>query len=453
MRFPFDDDVKEIGRIFKKHGFSIYLVGGAVRDFLLSEKIHDMDFATDAKPEEIKGMFSRTIDTGIKHGTVTILFRKKGYEVTTFRTDGEYKDSRHPENVKFIKDLESDLVRREITINALAADIDDGKIIDLVGGRKDLKRKIIRAIGNPDERFTEDALRILRAARFSAKLDFEIEKETFDSMKKLSESVNKVSAERIKEEFYRLVGGKNPIRGIEYMRSSGLLKVLLPELDATIGVEQGGMHKTDVYTHLLRTLYFAVKYEHPFPVRMAALFHDVGKPQAREKDATGRREYTFYRHDEISAGIFSRIALRLKTSNEERESVSNLIRHHMFAYSPEWTDGAVRRFIKKVGKENINDLIDLRVDDEDAIKGAECDRRNLIDLIERVKAEEEKGLLLTLKDLEINGNDLIKEKIASPGPEIGRILNALFEEVIETPSFNRKDHLLERARELSGKAQ
>ena len=169
MRFPFDDDVKEIGRIFKKHGFSIYLVGGAVRDFLLSEKIHDMDFATDAKPEEIKGMFSRTIDTGIKHGTVTILFRKKGYEVTTFRTDGEYKDSRHPENVKFIKDLESDLVRRDFTINALAADIDDGKIIDLVGGRKDLKRKIIRAIGNPDERFTEDALRILRAARFSAK--------------------------------------------------------------------------------------------------------------------------------------------------------------------------------------------------------------------------------------------------------------------------------------------
>lgn len=451
MRFPFDQDVKKIGEIFRENGFSLYLVGGAVRDFLLKSKIHDLDFATDAKTDDVKRMFRHTIDTGIKHGTVTILFRKKGYEVTTFRIDGKYNDNRHPESVEFVSSLEEDLKRRDFTINALAASVPDGKIIDLVGGKKDLKRKIIRAIGKAEERFSEDALRIMRAARFSSKLAFDIDGETFSAMKRLAQNITSVSKERVKEEFYALIAGKDPVKGLEAMRESGLLAILFPELAETIGVYQGGVHKYDVYTHLLLTLSYAVKNEHPFEVRMAALFHDVGKPETRREDTKGEREYTFYSHDKVSAAIFSQIARRLKTSNEEREKVAHLIENHMFAYDSSWTDSAVRRFLKRVGKENLNDLIDLRIDDEDAITGGRGDRSNLLALIERINEEEEKGLAIMLKDLAINGNDLKNEDIVPCGPEMGRILSLLLDEVIEMPSLNRREYLIRRAKELASR--
>ena len=445
LRYPVSDKLKDFSSVFTKNGFSIYLVGGAVRDFLLKKENHDYDFATDAEPVEIKRIFRRTIDTGIKHGTVTVLYKGESYEVTSFRTDGSYSDMRHPENVHFVKNLSEDLMRRDFTINALAASLPKGEIIDEHDGIRDLKKKTIRAIGNPYERFQEDALRMLRACRFASKLSFDIEKETFLAMRELKDNVSAVSAERIKEEIFALILSSNPVKGLEYMRLSGLMEIILPELYATYGVEQKGIHQDDVYHHLLKTLYAAERNGHGWKVRLAALFHDIGKVETRRKGSD--REYTFFGHDEKSAELYEKIATRLKTSNEEKYEVSHLIRNHMFSYDPSWTDAAVRRFIRRVGKENINDLIDLRIDDAEAISGR-INPMLLISLIERINDEYEKESALSLKDLKIKGDDLIREKILSPSPLMGKILNALLDEVIENPSLNEREKLIARAREL-----
>lgn len=445
-RYPVNEKLKEFSSVFTKHGFSIYLVGGAVRDFLLKKENHDYDFATDAEPMEMKRMFRHTIDTGIKHGTVTILYKGESYEVTSFRSESGYSDKRHPEKVEFIRSLSEDLKRRDFTINALACSLPKGEIIDEHDGIKDLKRKVIRAIGNPKERFDEDALRMLRACRFSAKLSFNIEEETVNAIREMSGNVLSVSAERIKEEIFSLILSDDPIKGLEYMRLTGLMKIILPELYATIGVEQGGIHKDDVYHHLLKTLYWAKENGHTANVRIAALFHDIGKVDTRRKGE--EREYTFFSHDLRSAELYEKIADRLKTSNDEKFSVSHLIRNHMFSYDPSWTDAAVRRFIKRVGKENINELIDLRIDDAEAISGR-INPTMILALLERIEAELEKDSAISLKDLKIKGDDLIREKIINPSPLMGRILNTLLDEVIEDPALNEKGKLLKRASELA----
>lgn len=445
-RYPVDDKLRDFSSVFSRNGFSIYLVGGAVRDFLLKKENHDYDFTTDAEPMEVKRLFRHTIDTGIKHGTVTVLFRGESYEVTSFRTESGYSDSRHPEKVEFVKSLSEDLKRRDFTINAIAAALPSGKIIDEHEGLKDLKKRTIRAIGNPYERFNEDALRMLRACRFAAKLSFDMEEETFEAIRTLRENVKAVSAERIKEEIFSLILSDNPVNGLEYMRLTGLMEILLPELYATYGVEQGGIHGDDVYHHLLKTLYRAKENGHDWKVRIAALFHDIGKVETRRKGE--EREYTFFGHDTKSAEMYEKIADRLKTSNEEKYSVSHLIRNHMFSYSPSWSDAAVRRFMKRVGKENIDDLLDLRVDDAEAISG-KVNPLMLIALVERINGEIEKDAALSLKDLRIKGDDLIREKIINPSPLMGRILNTLLDEVIEDPTLNEREKLLKRATELA----
>ena len=446
MRFPFDQDVKKIGEIFRENGFSLYLVGGAVRDFLLKSKIHDLDFATDAKTDDIKRMFRHTIDTGIKHGTVTILFRKKGYEVTTFRIDGKYNDNRHPESVEFVSSLEEDLKRRDFTINALAASVPDGKIIDLVGGKKDLKKKIIRAIGKAEERFSEDALRMMRACRFSSQLDFTIEEKTLEAIKNNSHSIIHVSAERIKEELWRLINGQNPIKGLEAMRVTGLMDEILPELSAAVGFEQGGMHRETLYEHLLLALDSARKHGYPMEVKLASLFHDIGKVPTREKG--DGREYTFYRHDTVSAEMTDKIFRRLKTSNEERERTVHLIRNHMFAYTPDWSDSAVRRFINRIGVDEINNLFYLRICDGESTVGHSFSPAMILALSERINAELDKNNALSMKDLRINGKRLTEIGI-KPGPEMGRILQNLLDEVIDDPSRNTEDYLEKEALRIS----
>lgn len=446
LRYPVNDRLKDFSSVFSHNGFSIYLVGGAVRDFLLKKENHDYDFATDAEPMDMKRMFRHTIDTGIKHGTVTILYKGGSYEVTSFRTEDGYSDKRHPERVKFVKSLSEDLRRRDFTINALACSLPKGEIIDEHDGIRDLKKKVIRAIGDPYERFEEDALRMLRACRFASKLSFDIEEETLDAMRKMGKNVSAVSAERIKEEVFSLILSESPVKGLEYMRISGLMETVLPELYATYGIEQGGIHTDDVYHHLLRTLHRAKENGHSDRVRLAALFHDIGKVDTRRKGK--EREYTFFGHDIRSAELYEGIAERLKTSNEEKYAVSHLIRNHMFSYDPSWTDGAVRRFITRVGKENIDELIDLRIDDAEAISG----RVNpfiLVSLIERINKEYERNSALTLKDLKIKGDDLIREKIINPSPAMGRILNTLLDEVIEDPQLNERESLLKRASELA----
>ncbi len=444
-KYPVDNRLKGFAEIFRKNGYSLYLVGGAVRDFLLKKENHDYDFTTDAEPMEIKKMFSRTVDTGIKHGTVTVLYKGGSYEVTTFRSEGDYKDGRHPDSVSFIKSLSEDLKRRDFTINALAASLPDGKIIDEHDGISDLKRKRIRAIGNPEERFGEDALRMLRACRFASKLSFSIEDDTFKAIAKMHSNVKAVSAERIKEEVFALILSDDPVRGLEYMRKSLLMADIFPELYETAGFEQKGVHKEDLYHHLLRTLERAKENGHSPYVRIAALFHDIGKLNTR-RSGSGR-EYTFYGHEEESARIYRNIAMRLKTSNEERDKVAHLILNHMFSYTPDWSDAAVRRFINRVGRENIDDLIDLRIDDAEAISGS-VNPLMLIALIERINAEYEKESALTLKDLKITGNDLIRENILKPSKQMGEVLNRLLDEVIENPALNDRQTLLRLASEL-----
>ena len=447
MRMKISNDISELASVFRKAGFSLYLVGGAVRDYILGKKNSDYDFTTDAEPDEVKKLFRRTIDTGIKHGTVTVIFHGNHYEITTFRTEGDYLDSRHPESVSFVKSLEEDLMRRDFTINAFAASLPDGKIIDLHGGMKDLRHKVIRAIGEPEKRFSEDALRMMRAARFSSQLGFRIEKNTLSAMEKLHSTITNVSAERIKEELWKLTDGKEPREGLEAMRITGIMDEILPELARTYGFEQGGMHRETLYEHLVLALESARDHGYSLTIKLAALFHDIGKRETREKGDKDR-EWTFYGHDAVSADMTDRIFRRLKTSNEERERVVHLIRNHMFAYTPDWTDSAVRRFINRIGVENINDLFFLRVADISATVGHQPVPDNLLAFSERINAELDKENALTIKDLRINGNRL-RELGIKPGPAMGEILKRLLDEVIETPEKNNEDYLEKRAISLA----
>lgn len=446
MFYDIPGKLAELAHIFKKNGYSLYLVGGAVRDYVLGNKNHDYDFTTDAEPLEVKAMFKRTIDTGIKHGTVTVLYKGESYEITTFRTEGDYTDNRHPDSVKFVKNLEEDLKRRDFTINALAADLFSGEIIDMNCGLQDLKDKKIRAIGNPTERFSEDALRMLRACRFSSKLDFEIDKNTLEAIAKLQKNVLDVSSERIKEEFFKLVDGSNPIRALEYMRMTGLMETLFPELYTTIGVEQRGFHNEDVYTHLLLALKHANKMHYPLDVKMAALFHDIGKPETR---AEGKDRFTFYSHEVASEKITRSIMTRLKASNKEKEDISHLVREHMFSYTPDWTDAAIRRFINRVGIDYLDRLFMLRNSDLAATTG-DCpdSTERLEELKQRINKELDQNNAMSIKDLHINGNDLIKLGIPK-GKEIGKTLSYLLERVIEQPELNTNEKLTAIVKSLS----
>lgn len=446
MRMKIDQGIKALASIFRENGFSLYLVGGAVRDFLLKKENNDYDFTTDAEPKDIKAMFHRTIDTGIKHGTVTVLFKGAQYEITTFRAESDYHDSRHPDSVRFIKSLDEDLARRDFTINAFASSLPEGKIIDLHDGMKDLRHHIIRAIGNPDERFHEDALRMMRACRFSSQLDFTIEEKTLKAIKNNSHSIIHVSAERIKEELWRLINGQNPIKGLEAMRVTGLMDEILPELSAAVGFEQGGMHRETLYEHLLLALDSARKHGYPMEVKLASLFHDIGKVPTREKG--DGREYTFYRHDTVSAEMTDKIFRRLKTSNEERERTVHLIRNHMFAYTPDWSDSAVRRFINRIGVDEINNLFYLRICDGESTVGHSFSPAMILALSERINAELDKNNALSMKDLRINGKRLTEIGI-KPGPEMGRILQNLLDEVIDDPSRNTEEYLEKEALRIS----
>ena len=440
------EDIKELAAIFRSNGFSLYLVGGAVRDYILGKDNNDYDFTTDAEPDDIKKMFRRTIDTGIKHGTVTVIFRRRHYEITTFRVDGDYQDARHPDSVKFVKSLEEDLSRRDFTINAFAAELPEGNIIDLHDGMRDLRKKIIRAIGDPEKRFEEDALRMMRGCRFSAQLGFRIEKETERAMEDLAPTIAKVSSERIKEELSRLIASPHPRMGLEAMRVTGIMNILLPELYATYGFEQGGMHRETLYEHLILALEWSEAHDYSMTVKLASLFHDIGKTVTR---APGKdRMWTFYGHEEASARMVDAIFRRLKTSNEERESVMHLVRNHMFSYTSDWSDSAVRRFIRRIGIENIDPLFYLRIADMNATLGHAPDITGLLAFADRINEELEKDNALTLKDLRIDGRRLIEIGI-KPGPGMGKLLDTLLDEVIENPSLNNEEYLEARALSLS----
>ncbi|MGN1164143.1 MAG: CCA tRNA nucleotidyltransferase [Candidatus Ornithospirochaeta sp.] len=437
------ETLKELASVFAQNGFSLYLVGGAVRDYLMGQDGHDYDFTTDATPEEVKKMFRRTIDTGIKHGTVTVLHKGGSYEITTFRTEGDYSDSRHPDSVTFVRSLEEDLKRRDFTINAFAVKVEDGEIIDMHGGFEDLEKKTIRAIGRAEERFKEDALRMMRAARFSAKLGFNIEENTLSAMGLLKDNIRNVSAERIREEFFRLIDSPFPRMGLDALDKSGLLEILFPELYATKEIQGEGYHSENLYEHHILALEAARDEGACLEVKIASLFHDIGKVEARrEKDG----KVTYYSHEIIGKKMASAIMTRLKASNKEKEMTSLLIQEHMVQYSPSWSDGAVRRMIIRIGEENLPSFFALRRCDRKATLALpeSSDDKALEERVEKILSS---SPAMTIKDLKIGGREL--SGIMEKGPKMGKVLSALLEEVIDDPSLNTEEKLLEEAKRIA----
>ena len=442
MKIKVPQDVVSISRILTNAGYQCYMVGGAVRDQLLGLPAKDYDLCTDATPETVISLFRKVIPTGIKHGTVTILFRQSPYEITTFRIDGEYSDGRRPDKIHYTDDLHEDLIRRDFTINSIAYDIGNQRIIDPNGGRRDLKDKIIRAIGIPEERFNEDGLRSIRACRFASQLNFRVIPETIAGIKHCLHNIPELSRERIYDEFIKIMQSNNPSISFKLFRETGILPLIFPELDKCIGVEQKGSHDYDVYTHLLKSCDSA-PYDN-IDVRIAALFHDIGKPDVKAFDRDGIA--TFYHHETVSAKIAEKIMLRYRFPKERMNHILHLIRNHMFHFTPDWTDAAVRRFIRKIGLENLEDQYVLRCADIIGMsESKECNSDNLGQLKERVFKILQEENAFSIKDLSVNGNDLINVLEIPKGPRIGQILEFLLEAVLDDPSHNNREKLLQLA--------
>ncbi len=419
-----------------------WVVGGCVRDSLLGKAVADWDVATDARPEELMKLFPKAIPTGLQHGTVTLVVRGHHYEVTTLRGETTYSDGRRPDAVHFVDDITADLARRDFTINAIAVDPTTGAVIDPFGGQKDLAARLIRAVGKAVERFGEDGLRVLRAARFSATLEFDLDRETFDAIAPTLETFKKVSSERVRDEWVKTMKAKKPSRAFEVMRETGILDVTCPELMEGVGMAQNRWHTYDVWRHGMECMDACVG----DPVlRIAALLHDVGKPRSRAFSEK-TNDWTFYDHDKIGAEIALPILTRLRFSNDERERIVALVRHHLFHYDG-WSDAAVRRWIQRVGKHRIEDLYALNEAD---LRGkgtfADADLGPLLALrghVEKVLAE---GAALSTRDLAVNGKVLMSELGLAPGRILGEILDHLLEAVTNDPAANRREALLDLAR-------
>ena len=426
-------------------GKRAWIVGGCVRDSLLGKPIADWDVATDALPNELMKLFPKAIPTGLQHGTVTLVMRGQHYEVTTLRGETTYSDGRRPDAVHFVDDIVADLARRDFTMNAIAVDPANGTLVDPFGGQKDLERRTIRCVGKALERFSEDGLRVLRAARFSATLEFDLDPETFAAIAPTLDTFRKVSAERVRDEWVKTMKAKLPSRAFEVMRTSGILGVSCPEMLEGVGMVQNKWHSLDVWNHALTCMDACAG----DPVlRIAALLHDVGKPRSREfSDKT--QDYTFYDHDKIGAEIAQPIVDRLRFSNDEKERIVGLVRHHLFHYDA-WSDQAVRRWIKRVGPERIEDLYVLNEADLRG-KGTIFSDDDLLPLV-ALKAHVEKvlaeGAALSTRDLVIDGNVLMKELGIKPGRIIGQVLEDLLEAVLADPALNAREPLLALAREI-----
>lgn len=439
------EDVLGICRRLREKGKKGYIVGGCVRDLLRGGAAKDWDITTDARPTEVQRMFRKVIPTGIQHGTVTVVMLGEHYEVTTFRGEGAYSDGRRPDTVEFVDDITADLARRDFTMNAMAIDPVDGHLIDPFGGRKDLEDKVIRAVGDADERFAEDGLRVLRAARFSATLDHTIHPDTERAMgtARSLDTFKKVSAERVRDEWLKAMRAGRPSIAFEAMRRTSILGVTCPEMIESVGCTQNKWHRFDVWGHAMACL-DACK---PDPIlRVAALLHDVGKPRSRAfSDKTN--DYTFYEHERIGAEMAEPILARLRFSNEERAKIVALVRHHLICYEPSWSDAAVRRWLRRVTPEIAPDLYEIGFADA-AGKGRDAseDIQVIHELRARVEAMLAAGSAIAVKDLAVNGRDLMRELQLAPGRIIGETLERLLEVVLDDPSANERDRLLIEAR-------
>jgi tRNA nucleotidyltransferase (CCA-adding enzyme) len=452
---PIPAEVAEVVKTLTEAGFEAYLVGGCVRDLLLKREPKDWDVATNAPPKEIQGLFDDTVYEN-DFGTVGVKTdsddsKLKVIEVTTYRIEGKYTDKRHPDEVKFAKTIEEDLSRRDFTINALALRLGSGQAMDLKGdvvdpfdGKKDLKAKIIRTVGKPEDRFSEDALRLMRAVRFAAELDFAIEPETRRAISKLSGELEMIAKERIRDEFAKMMMARDAARGILLLEELGLLKYVLPEAREGLGVGQNKHHVYTVFEHNLRALDYTAKEGYALNVRMAALLHDVGKPRSKAGDGI---DSTFYQHEYIGARMAVKVLDRLHFSREFIENVAHLVRRHMFYYNVgEISPAGVRRFIVRVGTENIDDLLKVREADRigsGVKKAIPYKLRHLLFMIEKVKRDP-----LSPKMLVVKGKDVMDTLELQPSPRVGWILGALLEEVLEDPVKNEREHLMNRVKTL-----
>ena len=439
MKIKMPGNAKLILDTIHKAGFEAYIVGGCVRDAVLGKEPSDWDITTNALPGDVKKLFRRTIDTGIEHGTVTVMFGKEGYEVTTYRIDGKYEDSRHPSEVTFTRDLVEDMRRRDFTINAMAYNDEEG-LVDHFGGIDDLEKKIIRCVGSPVERFTEDALRIMRAVRFAAQLDYEIEEETRIAIKELSPNLRKISAERIQTELVKLITSDHPER-IRTAYELGITAVVIPEFDKCMWTEQANIHHMyNVGDHIIETLR---NVRNDRVLRLTMLMHDIGKPETMLMDDEGVSH--FYGHELVSAQMADKIMKRLKFDRDTMDRVCNLIKHHDERYPAE--PAVIRRAIHRVGERDFPLLFEVRY--ADTMAQSTYMRDEKLRLIEDAKAVYNKivsdGDCVSLKKLAVGGNDLIALGI-QPGRAIGVILNAMLSDVIDEPTRNNREYLLEPER-------
>ena len=439
----------------EKGGFQAYLVGGCVRDLFLGKKPKDWDITTNAKPEQIQALFLKTVYENV-YGTVLVVNENtedqtlKNIEITPYRLESEYSDQRHPDHVQFSDHIEDDLKRRDFTINAIAVSLSKGAIkdiIDLWGGFQDLKDKTIRTVGNPLDRFNEDALRMMRAIRFAVELDFTIENNTFKSIQSQKNALKNISIERIRDEFTKIIMSPQPKRGIELLNEAGILFHVTLELEKGIGVKQPQAHAYDVWEHLLRCLQCSADKGYPLELRLAALFHDIAKPKTKGVSQE-TNTITFYNHELIGSRETRKILENMKFSRETIEKVVKLVRWHMFFSDTEQISlSAVRRMIVNVGKENIWDLMNLRVCDR---VGTGRPKENPYRL-RKYKAMIEEALRdpISVSMLKIDGKRIIELCNIQPGPQIGHILHALFDEVLNDPKLNTPEYLEKRSKELA----
>lgn len=437
MKFEIPSKVETIIKTLEEAGFEAYAVGGCVRDTILGRRPDDWDITTSAAPDQVKALFRRTVDTGLKHGTVTVLMEKEGFEVTTYRLDGEYEDGRHPKEVTFTASLEEDLKRRDFTINAMAYNPVRG-LVDMFGGIADLEKKIIRCVGDPMERFTEDALRIMRAVRFSAQLGFEIEEKTEEALGVLAPNLKHVSAERIQAELVKLLVSPHP----DYLRTAyqaGITKEFLPEFDACMETEQNTPHHC--FTVGEHTLHALADIRADRVLRLTMLLHDIGKPVVKKTDENGRDH--FKTHGPVGERMAQTILRRLKFDNDTIKKVCRLIKWHDLR--PSAQEAEVRKAVYTIGE----DLFPLYLEVQRADMRAQSNykrqqKQSRLDEVEQLYREiTARGDCVSLKNLAVTGTDLIKAGV-KPGKQIGEILDRLLQEVLENPELNEKELLLSR---------
>lgn len=472
MKLKIPKDIEKIVDKFKQKNFQLYLVGGALRDFFLNREITDWDFTTDSKPEEILKLFPNAYYNN-KFGTVGVLVgdategsRRRArsdsedgrrdteaagptnnngiVEITTMRREGEYKDSRHPDDIEWTNKIEEDLNRRDFTINSMAYDLSSDQVVDPFDGQADLEKQLIKAVGDPDKRFQEDALRLIRAVRFATQLNFNIDDETKESIKQNAKLIEQISRERIRDELFKILSTKNPRQGIELLREVDLLQYILPELERCFGVKQEGPKHDRIYDigeHSLSSLKHCPS-DDPI-IRFAALIHDIGKPDTYKISKEGN--VTFYHHEVVGEKIAEKIADRLHLSKEQKQKVVNLVRWHLFTVDENQTDSAIRRFIKNIGLQNIEDIMAIR--EADRLGGGSTPTSWRTEKFkERIKQVLDKPF--SISDLKVTGHDVMEVLDIPPSRKIGEILEKLFAEISEDQAKNTQEYLLGRIKQL-----